>query len=58
MASSPKIPEQKIPAKKPERRIDVAPEDVKIGTSDDGDTSKGKRQLKRPRSAEGTGLAV
>jgi len=58
MASSPNIPEAKVPAKKPERKIDVAPEDIKLGTDTGTDTSTGKRQLKRPRSAAGTGLSV
>lgn len=58
MASSPNIPEAKTPAAKPERVVDVAPEDIQLGTGDNGDTSKGKRQLKRPRTASGTGLSV
>lgn len=60
MASTPDIPEAKIPAKKPERQIDVAPEDIKLGSEDTSmDTSQGKRQLRRPRSATGiTGLQV
>lgn len=58
MASTPKIPEAKTPAAKPERIVDVAPEDIKLGTDDSGDTSKGKRQLKRPRTATGTGLSI
>lgn len=58
MASSPNIPEAKVPAKKPERKIDVAPEDIKLGTDTGTNTSTGKRQLKRPRSAAGTGLSV
>lgn len=57
MASSPNIPEAKTPAKKPERQVDVAPEDIQLG-SDDTSTSEGKRKLKRPRSATGTGLQV
>ncbi len=58
MASSPDIPEAKTPAKKPERKVDVAPEDIKLGTDSGTDTSSGKRQLKRPRSASGTGLSI
>lgn len=58
MASQPKIPEAKTPAAKPERKIDVAPEDVQLGTSDSGSTDEGKRQLKRPRSAVGSGLQI
>lgn len=57
MASSPDIPEAKVPAKKPERQVDVAPEDIELGTSDT-DTTTGKRQLKRPRTVTGTGLNV
>ncbi len=45
MASSPDIPESKTPAKKPERKVDVAPEDIKLGTDSGTDTSSGKRQL-------------
>lgn len=59
MASTPDIPEAVPPAPKPERKVDVEPEDVQIGASDSADTnSQGKRQLKRPRSAAGTGLQV
>lgn len=58
MASSPDIPEAKTPARKPERKVDVAPEDIKLGTDSTTDTSTGKRQLKRPRSAAGTGLSL
>ena len=58
MASTPDIPEAKVAAKKPERKIDVAPEDIQLGTDSNSDTSIGKRQLKRPRSAAGTGLSL
>lgn len=58
MASSPDIPEAVTPAKKPERQVDVAPEDIVLGSGGDADTSQGKRQLKRPRTATGTGLQV
>lgn len=58
MASSPDIPVAKTPAAKPERTVDVAPEDIQLGSTDKTDTTKGKRQLKRPRSAAGTGLQV
>lgn len=58
MASSPNIPEAVTPAKKPERQVDVAPEDIVLGSGDNVDTSQGKRQLKRPRTATGTGLQV
>lgn len=58
MASSPKIPEAQTPAKKPERQVEVAPEDIELGSGDMSDTSSGKRQLKRPRTAANTGLSV
>lgn len=58
MASSPNIPEVKTPAAKPERKVDIAPEDIQLGNKDESDTSLGKRQLKRPRSASGVGLQV
>lgn len=58
MASSPDIPEAPVPAPKPERQVDVAPEDVQLGSSDDTGAESGKRQLKRPRSTGGTGLQV
>lgn len=59
MASSPNIPEAKIPAAKPERTVDIAPEDIKLGSDDElTDASKGKRQLKRPRTATTTGLQI
>lgn len=59
MASTPDIPEAKPPAPKPERTVDVEPEDIQIGSADNANTaSQGKRQLKRPRSAAGTGLQV
>lgn len=58
MASSPSVPKAVLPAAKPERTVDVAPEDIKLGSSDGTDASQGKRQLKRPRSASGTGLQL
>lgn len=58
MASTPDIPEPKTPAKKPERIIDVAPEDIQLGSETSTDASTGKRQLKRPRSAGSTGLSI
>ena len=58
MASSPSIPTATLPAAKPERVVDVAPEDIKLGSSDDTDASKGKRKLTRPRTAAGTGLQL
>ncbi|WLJ89328.1 hypothetical protein [Vibrio phage vB_ValA_R15Z] len=58
MASSPDIPEAKTPAKKPERQVDVEPEDIQLGTEDTGDVSQGRKRLRRPRTATGTGLNV
>lgn len=58
MASTPDIPEAPTPAPKPERQVDVAPEDVQLGSTDDTGAASGKRQLKRPRSSAGTGLSV
>lgn len=58
MASSPDIQQAQTPAAKPERVVDVAPEDIQLGTDESSDTSQGKRQLKRPRTAAGTGLSV
>lgn len=57
MASTPDIPEAKTPAKKPERQVDVAPEDVKLGTDTSTDTG-GKKKLKRPRNVSSTGLSL
>lgn len=58
MASSPNIPDAKTPATKPERTVDVAPEDIQLGGSDNTDTSTGKKKLTRPRAATETGLQV
>lgn len=58
MASSPKVKEATLPAEKPERKVDIAPEDIQLGSGDDVDASKGKRKLTRPRSAAGTGLQL
>ena len=58
MASTPSILEQNQPAAKPERKIDIQPEDIQLGTDLNKSESKGKSQLKRPRSASGVGLSV
>lgn len=58
MASTPKIPEAKTPARKPERTVDVEPEDIQLGQGEQADVASGKRQLKRPRAAAGSGLQV
>ena len=59
MSSKPKVPDAVIPAVKPERQVDIAPEDVVLG-SEEEDTSiaTGKRQLTRPRTASTTGLQL
>jgi len=58
MASSPNIPAAKTPATKPERTVDVAPEDIQLGSGDDTDGTTGKKKLTRPRAATDTGLQV
>lgn len=58
MSSTPDIPEAKTPAKKPERQVDVEPEDIQLGSSDTDDTSDGRKRLRRPRTSTGTGLNV
>lgn len=56
--SKPKVPSYTPPAAKPERQVDVEPEDVQLGDTASQDTQKkGKRALMRPSGA-GTGLAV
>lgn len=66
--SKPKVPAPANPAPRPERVIDVQPEDVTLGdpASQDQNARKGKRALLRPSSvspvsigtAGGTGLSV
>lgn len=67
--SKPKVPAYKPPAEKPERQVDVEPEDVQLGDEASQDTTKqrGKRSLMRPSGttgganaggSTGTGLAV
>lgn len=59
MASKPKIPAAVTPAARPERQVEVAPEDVQLGDANSQEaTSKGKRSLMRPSGASTTGLAV
>ncbi|AWD90753.1 hypothetical protein [Pseudomonas phage Alpheus] len=59
MSSKPKKPKETFTADRPERMVDVQPEDVTLGDGDvDTGADKGKRQLVRPKSAAGTGLAV
>jgi len=61
MTSTPNIPEAETPAAKPERTVDIKPEDITLG-SGDTDLTTGKKKLVRPRSSasstEGTGLQV
>lgn len=59
MASKPKIPKAVTPATRPERQVEVEPEDVQLGDTDSQDTTKrGKRALMRPSGAGATGLTV
>lgn len=59
MSSKPKTPKETFTAARPERVVDVQPEDVTLGDGDaDTGADMGKRQLTRPKSAAGTGLAV
>ncbi|GGH32671.1 hypothetical protein [Klebsiella phage KL01] len=62
--SKPKTPAYNPPAAKPDRQVDVEPEDVQLGDEDSQSaTKKGKRALMRPSGAAtgtagGTGLSV
>lgn len=58
MSSSPKKPKETFTAERPERAVDVTPEDVTLGdgTADTG-ADKGKRNLVRPKTAS-AGLTV
>lgn len=62
--SKPKVPAYNPPATKPERQVDVEPEDVQLGDNPDDTTQKkGKRSLMRPTgvsatSGAPTGLSV
>lgn len=62
--SKPKTPSYNPPAAKPDRQVDVEPEDVQLGDEDSQTTTKkGKRALMRPSGATtgtagGTGLSV
>lgn len=65
--SKPKVPAYNPPAAKPERQVDVEPEDVQLGdeASQDPNAKRGKRALMRPSGAMsganaggGAGLAV
>lgn len=57
--SKPKTPAYNPPAVRPDRQVDVEPEDVQLGDADSQvSTTKGKRALMRPSGATSTGLAV
>lgn len=57
--SKPKTPAYNPPAARPDRQVDVEPEDVQLGDADSQvSTTKGKRGLMRPSGATSTGLAV
>lgn len=54
--SKPKAPE--TPAQRPERQVEVQPEDVVLGSEQDSESSmktQGKRSLLRPTGASATG---
>lgn len=54
MASTPSMPETPVTANRPERVVDVQPEDVQLGSDSNPDAaSQGKRQLTRPKSSAG-----
>lgn len=57
--SKPKVPAAPTPAERPERQVEVEPEDIQLGDTASQDTNKnrGKRGLMRP-SGVGSGLAV
>lgn len=61
---SPDMPEAPDPAKRPERRGSVKPEDVVVGEDQEADTSTptGRRALRRPAgqtgASVGTGLSA
>lgn len=61
MTSTPSIPAVETPAAKPERTVDIKPEDITLG-SGETDTTTGKNKLVRPRSSSSgttsTGLQV
>lgn len=53
--SKPKAPAYNPPAAKPERQVDVEPEDVQLGDNPDDTTQKkGKRALMRPTGVSAT----
>ncbi len=58
--SKPKTPAYNPPATRPERQVEVEPEDIQLGDEDSQSTTKkGKRSLMRPSGAgAGTGLSV
>lgn len=59
MSSKPKTADPVVVASRPERVVDVQPEDVQLGDGSDATgADQGKRQLVRPKATAGTGLAV
>lgn len=59
---SPDIPDPPDPARRPERREGVDPDDIVVGGQDDAEESgrRGRRALRRPSGGDsvGTGLSV
>ena len=54
-------PPAPIPAQRPERNVDVQPEDIKLGDVNiegSGIKKKGKRSLQRPTGAPKSGLNI
>lgn len=66
MSLSPSIPDAPNPAKRPERKESINPEDITVGSEDqEDDTSqRGRRALRRPSGSAassgsvGTGLSA
>lgn len=56
MGFAPDIPDPVTPAARPERKVDVTPDDIVLGSKDITPPSeKGKKQLTRPRGNTPTG---
>ena len=59
MASTPDIPDPITPAPKPERVVDVQPDDIELGSTGSETVAQGKNRLKRPSTSSSTaGLQV
>lgn len=67
LGGKPKVPAVVTPAARPERKVEVQPEDIQMGDAASNDPArKGKRALMRPSSVSpvgvgttgGTGLSV